>query len=50
MNAKQKEKVTTELLRVLAANNVTFAEVPEVIKDVESELRDLCQEQVIQFN
>ncbi len=50
MNAKQKEEVIAGLLRVLATNNVTFAEIPEVIKSLEIELDDLCQQQVIQFN
>lgn len=49
MNSKQKEKLINDLLAVLATNNVTFAEVPEVLKSLEKELSELCQQQVIQI-
>jgi len=50
MNAKQKEKVINELLEALANNNVTFAEVPSLMKSLENELHHLCKQQVIQLN
>ncbi|MFE8697935.1 hypothetical protein ACFYKT_16460 [Cytobacillus sp. FJAT-53684] len=49
MNTKQKEKLIHDLLKVLANNNVTFAEVPEVLKSLEKELNELSQQQVIQI-
>jgi len=49
VNQKQKENVINELLEVLANNNVTFAEVPEVLKTLQMELSDICQQQVIQI-
>lgn len=50
MSPKQKEKLITDLLQTLATNNVTFAEVPEVLKALEKELSELCQQQVIQIS
>jgi hypothetical protein len=49
MSLKQKEKLINDLLQTLATNNVTFAEVPEVLKTLEKELSELCQRQVIQI-
>lgn len=49
MTAKQKEKIINDLLKAWAANNVTFAEVPDVIKCLEAELNHLCQQQVIYY-
>ncbi|WP_313430891.1 hypothetical protein [Siminovitchia terrae] len=48
MNPKQQQTVTDQLIAVLAYNNVTFSEVPEVLKKLESELDLLCKRQVIQ--
>ncbi|WP_018705784.1 hypothetical protein [Siminovitchia fordii] len=48
MNSNQKQMVTDQLIKVLANNNVTFSEVPEVIKKLEVELDLLCKQQVIQ--
>ncbi|MEH7342715.1 hypothetical protein V7122_02325 [Bacillus sp. JJ1532] len=49
MNAKQKEKLINDLLNALAIHNVTYAEVPEILKSLEVELDHLCQQQVIQI-
>ena len=49
MNPTQKQTVTDQLIKVLASNNVTFEDVPEVLKKLEIELDHLCKQQVIQF-
>ncbi|MGX2958014.1 hypothetical protein JNUCC23_01825 [Peribacillus sp. JNUCC 23] len=49
MNAKQKEQVIKELLKVLSTNNVTFAEVPDIVRSLQLELSTICQQQVIQI-
>lgn len=49
MSPKQQEKLINDLLKTLANHNVTFSEVPELLKSLEKELNELCQQQVIQF-
>lgn len=48
MNPKQQQTVTDQLIAVLANSNVTFSEVPDVLKKLEAELDLLCKQQVIQ--
>ncbi|WP_156187432.1 hypothetical protein [Peribacillus loiseleuriae] len=48
MNQKRKKQVINELIKVLAINNITFEEVPELLKSMQLELSDICQQQVIQ--
>lgn len=47
MNQKQKETVVQKMLQTLADHNVCYSEVSEILASLESELRDLCQQQVI---
>ncbi|MBT2680020.1 hypothetical protein J7E38_13480 [Bacillus sp. ISL-35] len=50
MSPKQKEQIVNQIISVLAENNVSYAEVPEVIKEVQFELSELCQQQVIKIS
>ncbi|WLR54869.1 hypothetical protein LC048_21130 [Mesobacillus subterraneus] len=49
MSPKQRERIVNQIISILSENNVSYAEVPGVIKEVQFELNELCQQQVIKL-
>lgn len=50
MNQKQKATIVQKIIETLATHNVSFAEVPEVLKELTNELDDLKHRQVIKIS
>ncbi|MBT2661910.1 hypothetical protein [Bacillus sp. ISL-45] len=50
MSPKQKEQIVKQIISVLSENNISYADVPAIIKEVQLELSEMCQQQVIQIN
>lgn len=50
MSPKQREHIVNQIISILSENNVSYAEVHGVIKEVQFELNELCQQQVIKIN
>lgn len=49
MNQKQKAAVVQKIIQTLADHSVSYAEVPQIISEVESELKELRNQQVIKL-
>ncbi|GIN71182.1 hypothetical protein J14TS2_16570 [Bacillus sp. J14TS2] len=46
----KQQDVLQEIIKVLASNNVTYEDAPELLEEVGNELNLLCKQQIIQVN
>lgn len=49
MNQKQKAFVVQKIIQTLAENKVSYAEVVQILAELEVELKELSQQQIIQI-
>lgn len=50
MNQKQKASVIQKIIQTLADHSVSYADVPQIIAEVESELQELRNQQIIKLS
>ncbi|WP_161805209.1 hypothetical protein [Sporosarcina globispora] len=49
MNQKQKSFVVQKIIQTLAENKVSYAEVTQILAELEVELKEMSQQQIIQI-
>lgn len=49
MNQKQKDKVVNEFIQILVSNQVSYADVNQILKSLEEELEQMSLQQIIQI-